>query len=336
MTDALAIKRVGAGPGDRVRFADGYLTLAGDEAWLVADAGEAATRAAGFGPPIDSNRFGPVSLRPPRRPGAVPLRPAAPVRARRAGAARDAGGSERSPATGTRPVGRQRDAGTPAGAAVPHDRDDRGRAGARGADPRPAGRARRPGRQAGRRAPRGGRAQPARRRHRLRHERARRARGRGDLAGGVPDRGPAVAARARRHAGRGPGLRRVPRGAPWRLRGSRRRDQPRRRHLGDEPRARARQGVRRDDRPRSPSRTARPGARLADITRRDRRAGPELVPHRRLPLADPRRHGDRGAPHPPRTRRPRRRASCSPPASRPAAVEADGGAWPARSPASTG
>ena len=61
-SDALAIKRVAAGPGDRVRFADGYLTLAGDEAWLTADASEAASAAAGFGPPIDSSRFGPVAL----------------------------------------------------------------------------------------------------------------------------------------------------------------------------------------------------------------------------------------------------------------------------------
>lgn len=61
ISDALAIKRVAAGPGARVRFADGYLTLAPDEAWLTADASEAETRAAGFGPPIDSNRFGPVS-----------------------------------------------------------------------------------------------------------------------------------------------------------------------------------------------------------------------------------------------------------------------------------
>jgi Peptidase S24-like. len=60
-SDALAVKRVSAGPGERVRFADGYLTLAPDEAWLVADAREAATAAAGFGPPIDSARFGPVS-----------------------------------------------------------------------------------------------------------------------------------------------------------------------------------------------------------------------------------------------------------------------------------
>jgi hypothetical protein len=62
ISDALAIKRVAAGPGERVRFADGYLTLAGDEAWLTADASEAATGAAGFGAPIDSTRYGPVSL----------------------------------------------------------------------------------------------------------------------------------------------------------------------------------------------------------------------------------------------------------------------------------
>lgn len=62
MTGALAIKRVAAGPGERVRFAQGYLTLADDEAWLLADASEARTVAAGFGPPIDSRRFGPVAL----------------------------------------------------------------------------------------------------------------------------------------------------------------------------------------------------------------------------------------------------------------------------------
>ncbi|MEO8272952.1 MAG: S26 family signal peptidase [Chloroflexota bacterium] len=61
ISDTLAIKRVAAGPGERVRFADGYLTLAADEAWLTADATEAAAAAAGFGPPIDSARFGPVS-----------------------------------------------------------------------------------------------------------------------------------------------------------------------------------------------------------------------------------------------------------------------------------
>lgn len=58
----LAIKRVAAGPGDRVPFADGYLILAEDEAWLSSDAGDEETRAAGFGPPIDSRRYGPVPL----------------------------------------------------------------------------------------------------------------------------------------------------------------------------------------------------------------------------------------------------------------------------------
>ena len=35
---ALAVKRVAAGPGDRVPFAEGYLELADDEAWLLSDA----------------------------------------------------------------------------------------------------------------------------------------------------------------------------------------------------------------------------------------------------------------------------------------------------------
>src|SRR5829696_7141331 len=34
----LAIKRVAAGPGDRVAFAQGYFELAEDEAWLLSDA----------------------------------------------------------------------------------------------------------------------------------------------------------------------------------------------------------------------------------------------------------------------------------------------------------
>jgi hypothetical protein len=62
ISDTLAIKRVAAGPGARVRFADGYLTLAADEAWLTADASDGVAAAAGYGPPIDSTRFGPVSL----------------------------------------------------------------------------------------------------------------------------------------------------------------------------------------------------------------------------------------------------------------------------------
>lgn len=59
---ALAVKRVGAGPGQRVPFAQGFLELAEDEAWLVSDATAEATAAAGFGEPIDSRRYGPVPV----------------------------------------------------------------------------------------------------------------------------------------------------------------------------------------------------------------------------------------------------------------------------------
>jgi signal peptidase I len=58
----LAIKRVAGRPGDRVPFADGYLILAEDEVWLLSDADEAATQEAGFGPPIDSRKYGPVPV----------------------------------------------------------------------------------------------------------------------------------------------------------------------------------------------------------------------------------------------------------------------------------
>jgi signal peptidase I len=61
-SDELAVKRVAAGPGDRVPFADGYIELAEDEAWLLADATDADTAEAGLGPPIDSRRYGPVPL----------------------------------------------------------------------------------------------------------------------------------------------------------------------------------------------------------------------------------------------------------------------------------
>jgi signal peptidase I len=80
---SLAIKRVAAGPGEQVRFGGGYLTLAEDEAWLTSDADEKAAAAAGSGPPIDSNRYGPVQSEnlvaraafrywPPRRIGRIP------------------------------------------------------------------------------------------------------------------------------------------------------------------------------------------------------------------------------------------------------------------------
>ena len=59
---SLAVKRVAAGPGERVRFADGYLELAEDEAWLLSDASSETTAAAGLGEPIDSRRYGPVPV----------------------------------------------------------------------------------------------------------------------------------------------------------------------------------------------------------------------------------------------------------------------------------
>jgi len=58
----LAVKRVAAGPGASVRFAGGVLTLGPDEAWLLADADDATASRFGFGPPIDSRRFGPVPV----------------------------------------------------------------------------------------------------------------------------------------------------------------------------------------------------------------------------------------------------------------------------------
>ena len=85
-TGTLAVKRVAGTPGDRIPFREGYLELADDEAWLVSDADEIATTAAGYGAPIDSNQFGPVPVEllvgrvwfrygPLRRLGPLPRRP---------------------------------------------------------------------------------------------------------------------------------------------------------------------------------------------------------------------------------------------------------------------
>jgi len=81
----LALKRVAGLGGDRIPFGGGYLVLAPDEAWLEADADAATAKAAGYGPPIDSNRFGPVPIAllvgrpwfrygPPGRIGRLPSR----------------------------------------------------------------------------------------------------------------------------------------------------------------------------------------------------------------------------------------------------------------------
>lgn len=58
----LAIKRVAARPGDWVPFADGWLQLGSDEAWLVGDASDDLVEAAGAGTPVDSRTYGPVPL----------------------------------------------------------------------------------------------------------------------------------------------------------------------------------------------------------------------------------------------------------------------------------
>jgi signal peptidase I len=81
-TEILAIKRVAARPGDRVRIAAGILHLAADEAWLLGDNGAVS---------LDSRRYGPVPLDalvgrawlrygPFNRMGRIPRGPARPVR----------------------------------------------------------------------------------------------------------------------------------------------------------------------------------------------------------------------------------------------------------------
>jgi hypothetical protein len=80
-TDALAIKRVSGPPGGRFP-----VTLEPGQAWLTADADDETAARSGFGPPIDSRSYGPVSVDrlvarawfrywPPRRIGRIPRRP---------------------------------------------------------------------------------------------------------------------------------------------------------------------------------------------------------------------------------------------------------------------
>jgi signal peptidase I len=85
-SDDLAVKRVAARAGERVAFAGGFIVMGPGEAWLTADATTAATAESGYGPPIDSNRFGPVPLEhlvgrvwfryaPLARIGSIPRKP---------------------------------------------------------------------------------------------------------------------------------------------------------------------------------------------------------------------------------------------------------------------
>jgi signal peptidase I len=84
-SEVLAIKRVAARPGDWVAFAEGWLRLGDDEAWLIGDAADADLEAGGHGTAIDSRRYGPVSVDalvarawlrywPARRVGRIPPR----------------------------------------------------------------------------------------------------------------------------------------------------------------------------------------------------------------------------------------------------------------------
>ena len=61
ISDELAIKRVRARAGERVPFNGGSIVLSEGEAWLEADASPTIAADAGFGAPIDSDRFGPVT-----------------------------------------------------------------------------------------------------------------------------------------------------------------------------------------------------------------------------------------------------------------------------------
>jgi len=62
VSGVLAIKRVAARPGDWVPFADAWLQLGPDEAWLIGDATDEALEVAGMGAAIDSRRYGPVPV----------------------------------------------------------------------------------------------------------------------------------------------------------------------------------------------------------------------------------------------------------------------------------
>ena len=62
LADLHAIKRVAGRAGDWVSFVEGRLRLADDEAWLLSDVTDETAAAAGDGRPVDSRRYGPVTL----------------------------------------------------------------------------------------------------------------------------------------------------------------------------------------------------------------------------------------------------------------------------------
>ena len=93
-------------------FADGWLQMGDDEAWLVGDADDDAVAAAGHGAAVDSRRYGPVPVDalvgrawlrygPLRRIGR-PARRRRPPRAWPLGAPADAAGRRRRPGDGRR------------------------------------------------------------------------------------------------------------------------------------------------------------------------------------------------------------------------------------------
>ena len=90
-TDLLAVKRVAARPGDRVRMPAGILHLGSDEAWLLGDDNASSLDSRRYGPvPLDSlvgrawlrygpaRRIGPIRrARADQRAAVVPIRRAA-------------------------------------------------------------------------------------------------------------------------------------------------------------------------------------------------------------------------------------------------------------------
>ena len=96
----LAIKRVVGRPGDWVPFADGWLQLGDDEAWLQGDATDEALAAARARGGRGLATLRPGDRRRARRPGVVPLLAAGPHRPARA----RCGGVTRSLIRGVRSV----------------------------------------------------------------------------------------------------------------------------------------------------------------------------------------------------------------------------------------